>query len=401
MKLLSNLDLTKNQILNVALQNLGTPPGSPVAGQVYYNTSDQLVYYYDGTAAAWKSMAGDITAVNAGNGLTGGGSTGAVSLAVQLDGATLSVSASGVKITAGGVSATELASDAVTTIKILDKNVTFAKIQDVATMTVIGRVVAGSGVTSAVGIVTDMANASTTTLATSTAIKSYVDTAIAALGNLEGAFDASGSTFPVGSTPTVGTKKGDYWYVTVAGNVNGQMTLNVGDVIIANKDGAGTTTAADWIAIETNRDRASTTILGMVYLATNAEAQTGTDATKAITPASLASVTSTETRAGLIEIATQAEVTTGTDDARAITPLKLTTHLTNLVGGYAANIGNGVLTTIPVTHNLNTIDVIAEVKEVSTGEVVWTDMVITNSNTVTFYFAVAPTSNQYRVIIKK
>jgi hypothetical protein len=179
------------------------------------------------------------------------------------------------------------------------------------------------------------------------------------------------------------------------------MTLNVGDVIIANKDGAGTTTAADWIAIETNRDQASTTILGMVYLATNAEAQTGTAANKAITPASLASVTSTETRAGLIEIATQAEVTTGTDDARAITPLKLTTHLTNLVGGYAANIGNGVLTTIPVTHNLNTIDVIAEVKEVSTGEVVWTDMVITDSNTVTFYFAVAPTSNQYRVIIKK
>ena len=175
MKLLSNLDLTKNQILNVALQNLGTPPGSPVAGQVYYNTSDQLVYYYDGTAAAWKSMAGDITAVTAGNGLTGGGTTGAISLAVNLDGATLSVSASGVKIATGGVSNNELASNSVTTIKITDKNVTFAKIQDVATMTVIGRVVAGTGVTSAVGVVSDLANASTTTLATSTAIKSYID----------------------------------------------------------------------------------------------------------------------------------------------------------------------------------------------------------------------------------
>lgn len=401
MKLLSNLDLTKNQILNVALQNLGTPPGSPVAGQVYYNTSDQLVYYYDGTAAAWKSMAGDITAVTAGNGLTGGGTTGAISLAVNLDGATLSVSASGVKIATGGVSNNELASNSVTTIKITDKNVTFAKIQDVATMTVIGRVVAGTGVTSAVGVVSDLANASTTTLATSTAIKSYIDTTVAALGNLEGSFDASGSTFPVvGAAP--GTQKGDYWYVTVAGNVGGQMTLNVGDVIIANKDDAGPTTAADWIALESNRQQATTTILGMVYLATNAEAQTGTDTIKAITPASLASVTSTETRAGLIEIATQAEVTTGTDDARAITPLKLTTHLTNLVGRYAANIvqGSPLLTSIPITHNLNTLDVIVELREISTGEIVYADYVVTGVNTVTVTFAVAPASNVYRIVIK-
>lgn len=400
MKILSNLDLTKNQILNVALQNLGTPPSAPVAGQVYYNTTDQLVYYYDGTAAAWKSMAGDITAVTAGNGLTGGGSSGPVSLAIQLDGATLSVSASGIKITAGGVSATELASDAVTTIKILDKNITFAKIQDVATMTVIGRVVAGTGVTSAVGIVTDLANASTTTLATSSSIKSYIDTAVAALGNLEGSFDASGTTFPIGSG-TPGTKKGDYWYVTVAGNVNGMMTLNVGDVIIANKDAAGISTPADWIALESNRGQATTTVMGVVYLATDAEVQTGTDVNKVVTPASLSARTATESRTGVIEIATQAEVTTGTDDARAITPLKLTTHLTNLVGGYAANIGNGALTTIPVTHNLNTLDVIVELKDASTGEILYTDVVITDVNTVTLYFAVAPTTNQYRVIVKK
>jgi hypothetical protein len=49
-------------------------------------------------------------------------------LRVKLDGATLSRSASGLKVSALGISATELASDAVTTAKILDANVTTGKI---------------------------------------------------------------------------------------------------------------------------------------------------------------------------------------------------------------------------------------------------------------------------------
>ena len=68
---------------------------------------------------------------------------------------------------------------------------------------------------------------------------------------------------------------------------------------------------------------ASDTVSGIVELATNAEAQTGTDATRAVTPAALASVTATETRAGLVELATTAEAQTATDTARAITPAGL------------------------------------------------------------------------------
>jgi Coiled stalk of trimeric autotransporter adhesin len=49
-------------------------------------------------------------------------------LAVRLDGATISRSASGIKITAAGVTATELANDAVTTSAILNANVTLAKL---------------------------------------------------------------------------------------------------------------------------------------------------------------------------------------------------------------------------------------------------------------------------------
>ena len=244
-----------------------------------------------------------------------------------------------------------------------------------------------------------MANASSTTLATSTAIKTYIDSNVANLGNLEGAWDASSGSFPVGSSPTAGTKAGDYWYVSVAGTTGG-VAFNVGDVIVAKVNAASTSVATDWIQLEVNRDQATTTVLGLVFLATNAETQTGTDSNKAVTPAALSARTATETRTGIAEIATDAEVTTGTDDTRIVTPLKLKTYLDNRTGGYAANIG-GAGTSYAVSHGLSTIDVIVMIKDNTTLEEVFTDVVITDANTVTVSFAVAPAANAYRVIIKK
>lgn len=52
---------------------------------------------------------------------------------------------------------------------------------------------------------------------------------------------------------------------------------------------------------------ASTTVKGIVELATDAETQTGTDPGRAVTPASLSSRTATETRTGLVELATALE----------------------------------------------------------------------------------------------
>lgn len=65
---------------------------------------------------------------------------------------------------------------------------------------------------------------------------------------------------------------------------------------------------------------ATATARGIVELATNAEAQAGTDTSRAVTPAALASRTATETRTGLVERATQAEVNAGTDTTRYVSP---------------------------------------------------------------------------------
>lgn len=50
MKFLNNLNLNKNQIQNALMHPLAIAPSSPKEGQMYYNTNDKMLYYYNGTA---------------------------------------------------------------------------------------------------------------------------------------------------------------------------------------------------------------------------------------------------------------------------------------------------------------------------------------------------------------
>jgi hypothetical protein len=364
MKFLTNIDLNKNQIINVAVHNNAGNPSSPVQGQIYFDTTNGIkkLFLYNGTA--WIDLTGDITSVVAGAGLTGGGTGGDVTLDVNVDNATIEINNDIVRVKDLGITTAKLNDGAVTTIKLGDNQVTLAKLAQIADLRVLGNVSGATANVAAVTIVTDLANASSTTLATSSSIKSYIDANIGGLGNLEGGWNASSGSFPVGSTPTAGTKKGDYWYVTVAGTTGG-VAFNVGDVIIAEIDNASTTNAADWIQLEVNRDQATESVLGVS------------------------------------RIATQTETNTGTNDTAYITPLKLVTYLNNAVGGYAANVGNASATSFALTHNLGTRDVTVLIYDNATYEQVYADVVMTSTSVVTVSFATAPASNAYRVVIKK
>jgi hypothetical protein len=71
-----------------------------------------------------------------------------------------------------------------------------------------------------------------------------------------------------------------------------------------------------------------------------------------------------------------------------------------VVSKYAANVGDGSATSITITHNLGTRDVIVSVYEAtgSYAEVIC-DVNHATTNTITLLFSVAPTLNQYRVVV--
>lgn len=400
-KFLTNVDLTQNQLLNVVIEKSGTPPLLPVSGQLYYNTSSNLLFMYNGTT--WIDIAsGDITAVNAGSGLSGGGTSGSVTLNFNPDNTTIEVDGSNnVRIKDLGVTSAKLNTDAVTTIKILDKNVTFAKIQDIPTLTVIGNLSGSTATPSAISVVTDFTNPLNTNIPTTLAVKNYVDATVANIGTLIGGYDATNALLPVAPG---GTNKGDYWYVTVAGTPSGvtpSVTLAVGDMLIANQDNASTSNSSQWIILEGNKEQATTTIVGITRYATGAETASQTIGTAAITPLGLASVTATETRQGLAEIATQAETNAGLDDTRIVTPLKLATYVAATVGAYSTLVGDGVNTTFTVTHNLGSARVLVQLYDYASGAQVITDVSIVNTTQISVSFTLPPTTNQYLVVVQK
>jgi hypothetical protein len=106
-----------------------------------------------------------------------------------------------------------------------------------------------------------------------------------------------------------------------------------------------------------------------------------------------------ESTAGLIEIATQAEADTGTDDGRALTPAKAK-NASWMVKKFADAFGDGSNTQYDITHNLGTRDVVVSIRETASPyELIQATVAALDTNTVRVNVAAAPASDALTAIV--
>jgi phage-related tail fiber protein len=170
---------------------------------------------------------------------------------------------------------------------------------------------------------------------------------------------------------------------------NGSITLGTTELTFSQFSGAGQITAGDGLTKTGNTINAVGTA-GRVSVSADA-------------------IDIDSTYVGQNTITTVGTITTGTWEGTDVGVAHGGTGASDAAGAktnlgfmtrYAASVGNNSDLAIAVTHSLGTKDVIVQVYDNSTPFAqVWPDIEYTSTSVVTLQFAVAPTTNQYRVVV--
>lgn len=360
---LTDINLNKNEIQNVVVQNLSVAPSSPKAGQIYFNTADNTSYMYNGSA--WVNALSQGMIYTFSTGLTEASGT------VTLNQATSSV--------LGGV--------------IVGSNISVSN----GTISVAN---ASTSVKGVIEIATDT-EASTGTSETLAINPKQLATKITANAAITGGtkckitYDSkglvtAGANLAASDIPDISAT-----YVTVAskGVANGVASLDgdgkvpaaqlpsyVDDVVDSYIVSGATALSAGWLSA-TSGGSALTPETGKIYVAlTTGEYLNKTYRWSGSTYVEISSspAQATESTAGIAAIATTAEVSTGTNDTKIVTPLKLATYVSGMAKvstatNPALTASGGVCTWIISSTPTNAL---VSVYEVSSGNLVFTEITL-------------------------
>ena len=492
-KYLVGLDLNKNELQNAVIQNLATAPSSPVDGQIYYDTNDNSLYFYDGTA--WVSLVAPSTIAYdtiANRPAAGVANTGTLFYATDThllylsNGSTwsqISQFGSVTSQTTFGDSSSDgtstnyahadhthgtpsLTSTAPESLSIGGSNVvgtatTPARADHVHAVASFGNVTGQTsfGASQSNGTATSVSHSDHThgtpvhdnaahsainisALATPAADVSWGTYKITSLGDPTNPQDAATKNYvdtvaqglnihdPVaaGTTASLATTTGGTvtynngtsgvgatLTLSVALTVLDGYTLSTGDRIMVKNEsttannGVYTIDATGLILTRATDADTSTELNGgdffFVQNGTTLDNTGWVIVDKVTTIGTTPVVFSQFSGAGTYTAGNGLTLTGSVFSVNAGTGITTTGGTTNIdtsvvVTKYAANVGDGTNTSITVTHNLGTKDVIVSVYDNSSpyAEVVC-DVQHTSTTAITLLFSVAPTSNQYRVVV--
>ena len=422
-KFLVSIDLSKNELQNAVIQNLATAPASPVAGQIYYDTVDNQLYIYNGSRweVAGKAV---LTGTLANRPAVGNVDVGTIYYATDTylfyysDGATWTQTNAFGSVTAQTTYGAASGNGSATTYARNDHTHGTPALSSTAPVAISGAAAsAGTGTTPSkddhvhaftpsqdLSMATyKLTNLGTPTSGTDATTKDYVD------GVAQG-LDIKASV--IAATTTNGTLATAF----DNGSVIDGITLATNDRILIKDqtdqtaNGIYTVNASGAPTRATDMDTAAEFPGAFVFVETGTvNADTGWVCTaNAPVTIGVTNITWAQFSAAGAYTASNGVLLTGSNFTGVVvasgglavgaTGFSLDTAIA--VRKYATDVGDGTATSYTITHNLNTKDVIVSVYDNSSPYAeVLCDVQHSTVNTVTLLFSVAPTNNQYRVVV--
>ena len=453
----TDINLNKNELQNARIQGLTSNPSAPVTGQIYYNTVENVMYYYNGLASPngpWMPMSGsqeviqDVigSSVLGGTALTATYNDTAGTTTLKLNDTTVTpgsygsqtqiptftVDAQGRLTAAGTVDvATTLTvsgdgADS-TSINLLTETLEVNGGEGIDVLVTDNTITisAEDATSSNKGVAsfdsTDFTVTSGAVTLNAERVQDIVSSQIVAGEGIDVTYDDNAGTLTVDAEIATTTNRG------VASFATADFTVTDGAVSVKNVN-LGTQTTGDYVAnitgtanevtVSPTSGEGTTVTIGLpddVTITNNLNVGGNLNVTGTINSVNTTQVNIVDNKINLntdftgtptadagirVERGEGADVEilwNESDDRWTLTNNGTNYHA--ITRKFSGTIGNGVLTQIPVTHNLGARDVSVQVYDSNTYETVECDVVRTSTSVVTLGFTVAPAAGAYTVVI--